>query len=329
MGKVAYPLLAAIVVLALLGACVPSAEEAESAAEPSGPPPPQEAPSVNVVHQLLTYVETESEDDTRRFDRGQTLPIGERVTRIGDPFTGVTPFGERELVRIRTSVGDEAFALGRYLVPNATLGVVVDDQAVIYSRPNLVSPTDDLLPRVSMVAIHDEENESEFLTITAYDHEAGTPYFDVYLKAEDVSPEAVDVQAGLLLFVARRTDAAVAKVELLENAEGLGESAFVDDVRRELAIARGEDPEDAMPADLVDLEIEEFSFAGVINENGTVVYRYPQQRPEYAETTLDEGAIVDVEERTVGAFTVDGGTSSWFRIANPPGWVFGAYIDPE
>ena len=67
----------------------------------------------------------------------------------------------------------------------------------------------------------------------------------------------------------------------------------------------------------------------MINENGTVVYRYPQQRPEYAETTLDEGAIVDVEERTVGAFTVDGETSSWFRIANPPGWVFGAYVDPE
>lgn len=329
MRDVVRVLLATVFAFAFLAGCVPSEEETDSTAEPAGPPAPAETPSVNVVHQLLTYIDGESDDETRRFDRGQTLPIGERVTRIGDPFTGVTPFGERELVRIRTSVGEEAFALDRYFVPDATLGVVVDDQAVIYSRPNLVSPTDDLLPRVSMVAIHDEENESEFLTVTAYDHEAGTPYFDVYLKAEDVSTEAVDVQAGLLLFVARRTDAPVAKVELLENAEGLGESAFVDDVRRELAIARGEDPEDAMPADLVDLEIEEFSFAGVINENGTVVYRYPEQRPEYGETTLDEGAIVDVEERTVGAFTVDGETSSWFRIANPPGWVFGAYIDPE
>jgi hypothetical protein len=319
-----------LVPLVLLG-CMPSdtAEGDAATDEPSGPPPEEEFDSVNIVYQLLTYAEVETDGDTREFERSFTLPIGEPVTRIGEAFPGVTPFGDRTLVKIRNSVGEEAYALDRYIVPGASLGVVVDDQAVLYTRPNLVSPTDDIIPRGEMVAIHDDSTEGDFVHITTYDHALGVPYFGLYVKREDISSDDVDVQAGLLLFVAQRTGAEVAKRELLENAESLGNSAFVDDVRRELAVLRGEDPEDAMPAELTNLAIEKFGFDGVINTDGTTVYRYPDKRSEFVETTLSEGALVRVEERTVEAFEVDGETSSWFRITSPAGWVFGAYIDPE
>lgn len=312
----------------LLAGCVPQ-ETGETAEEPVGPPPEEEIGSVNVVYQLLTYSETDTEGETRQFERSFTLPLGEEITRVGEPFPAVTPFGDRTLVKIRNSVGEESHTLEQYVVPGAELGVVVDPNTVLYTRPNLTSPTDDIIPRGSMVAIHPESPGAEFLYITTYDHEAVAGYFDLYVKSEDISTSETDVQAGLLLFVAQQTNAQVARQELLENAEGLGNSAFVDDVRRELAILRGEDPADALSADLADLALEPFDFNGVINANDTTVYRYPDARPEYATTTLDQGALVAVEERTVSAFTVGGKTSSWFRIANPSGWVFGAAIDPE
>ncbi|MFW5688216.1 MAG: hypothetical protein ACOC1U_01490 [Spirochaetota bacterium] len=332
-----------IALLMVLAGCVPSSDGASGAGTAVEPaePQPVEVPSVNVVHQLLTYQavggdetdeaggESDEGGSLPTFERGFTLTIGEDVTRIGEAFTGVTPFGERVLIRIRNSVGEEAYAFDRYLVPNATAAIVTDEQAVLYSRPNLASPTEVIVPRGSLAALHEPEPRSGFFNVTTYDHERETAYFDRWVKAEDLSTEDVDVQAGSLLFVARRAGSDVVREELLRNAEGLGESAFVDEVRRELALLRGEEPEDALPADLVGIEIEEFAFTGVINENGTTVYRYPQSRPEYAGTTLDEGAIVDVEERTVEAFTVDGETSSWFRVRNPAGWVFGAFIDPQ
>ena len=325
-----------IVLFVLLGAlllgCVP-ADDADAPDESETPvetiPAETEAGSVNIVYRLLTYSEVETTGETRQFESAFTLPLGEPITRIGDAFPGVTPFGDRTLVKIRNSVGDEAYALERYVVAGARLAIVVDDQAVLYTRPNLVSPTDDIIPRGSMIALHPDGAEGDFANVTTYDHATGTPYFDLYIKADDISEEEIDVQSGLLLFVAQETSAEVAKRELLENAESLGQSAFVDDVRRELAVLRGEDPSAALPQDLVDLAIEEFGFDGVINANATTVYRYPQKRPEYVETTLDAEALVTVTERTVEAFEVDGETSNWFRITQPAGWVFGAYIDPE
>lgn len=315
--------------LLALAACVPT----DASEEPVDATPPEpeisEVASVNVVSQLLTFREVESDDETREFTRNFTLTIGESVTRIGEPVTGETPFGERELIRIRNSVGDEAYAIERYFVPEATLGIVTDSNAVVYSRPDLVSPTPNVLPRGSAVAIFPDDPGNGFIEVTSWDHESGTPYVEVFLQEGDVSTDRNDVQAGLLLFVARQTAAEVAREELLVNAESLGNTAFVDDIRRELAIARGEDPEDAMPSELADIETEEFAFTGVINANATVVYRFPDAEPDYQVTTLDEGAIVDVEERTVDAFTVEGETSSWFRIANPAGWVFGSRIDPQ
>lgn len=320
------------VAVVLIVSCTPVEDEAQTngGADPVASDPAEvEVGSVNIVYRLLTYSETEANADPREFARAFTLPLGESVTRVGEPFPGVTPFGDRTLVKIRNSVGDEAFALDSYIVPGATLGVVIDEQAVLYTRPNLVSPTDDIIPRGSMVAIHPNSDGGDFINVTTYDHDAGAPYFDRYLKVEDVSTVDTDIQAGLLIFVAGQTEAEVSRRELLENAESLGQSVFADDARRELALLRGEEPEAALPQDLLDLAFEEFAFEGVINTDGTTVYRYPQRRSEYVAVTLDSGALVSVEERTVEAFEVDGETSNWFRISQPAGWVFGAYIDPE
>lgn len=329
MRIVVRSIVACAAVLLTFAACVPT-DESEPVVDAAPPEPePTEVPSFNVVSQLLTFREVETDDDTREFVRHFTLTIGEAVTLIGESFTAETDVGERELIMIRNSVGDEAYSLSRYFVPNATLGIVTDATAVIYNRPDLVSPTRNILPRGSAVAIFPDDPGNGFVEVTSWDHDSGTPYVEIFLQDGDVSTQRNDVQAGLLLFVAQRTEAQVAREELLVNAESLGTTAFVDDIRRELAVVRGEDPSDAMPSELADIELEAFEFTGVINADATVVYRFPDADPAYQVTTLDAGAIVDVRERTVEAFTVEGETSSWFRIANPEGWVFGDRIDPQ
>jgi hypothetical protein len=310
----------------------------------------QEVPSYNVVHRIRTYREIEpaqpegdaSEDGSeeaegeqapepveRQFERTDGIPVGEEVVLIGDPFAATVDGTDVMLIKMRDEEDREVFVNSMFFVPNAELGVVIDPEAVAYSRPDVVNPTDRVLARNSFVAIDPDESENEFYWIVSWDHPAGRSFIDLYLREDDVSTDPDDVQAGLALFLSQYRDSVVAKRAMLESAEELGETAFVEQIRAELAVLRGDEPEEAMPSDLADIEIEAFETAGVISADGTLVYQFPQASEEYVITSLDQGAQVDVIQRTVEPNEVDGETGYWLKIQSPEGWVFSSQVEAE
>jgi hypothetical protein len=161
----------------------------------------------------------------------------------------------------------------------------------------------------------------------SWDHPAGRSFVDVYLREQDVSTDPDDIQAGLALFLSQYRDSSVAREAMLESAEELGETAFVGEIRAELAVLRGDEPEQAMPSELADLETESFDASGVITTDGTVVYEFPQASDDYVLTSLDQGAQIDVTERTATLTEVDGESGYWLRIQAPSGWVFSANVE--
>lgn len=287
-----------------------------------------EVPSVNIVDRLLAYRPVDGPSPSAA-DQGDALPqfeqafviaVGERLVRIGEPFSGQTPFGERSLVAIRTSTGVEAVTLARYIVPNATLGVVTGEAALLFADDTLVAAGNTVLPRGLVVAIHSGRPRSDFVQLTAYDADSDLSYSAQYVRSQDVSQDQNDVRAALLLFLARNTDSPVARRELLQNASDLGVTAFFREVQRELAADR--DVERAA-------QIEPIELSRQVGPAATNVYRGPQRAFDRVVTILSPGTEVTIDARTVITDTVDGRTDLWYRIADPVGWVFGADLVGE
>lgn len=299
--------------------CTPQ-EQVEIAPESVAP---LEVPSVNIVDRLLAYrpvdesslSAADQDDALPQFERAFAITVGERLVRIGEPFSGQTPFGERSLVAIRTSTGVEAVTRARYIVPNATLGVVTGEAALLFADDTLVAAGNTVLPRGLVVAIHSTSAPSDFVQVTAYDAATDVSYSAQYLRAQDVSQDQDDVRAALLLFLARRADSAVARRELLRNASDLGVTAFFLEVQRELSADRDADRA---------AQIEPIELSRQVGSAGTNVYRGPQRAFDRVVTILSPGTEVAIDARTVATDTVDGRTDLWYRITEPAGWVFGA-----
>lgn len=285
--------------------------------------------SYNIVHNLMTYKLSGTEEKKPGFVDDIRLQIGESIIVFGNTVVGITPTGEIELVHIRNSDGYETWIPADRVIANAKLGVVIDDSAIVYDRRSLANPTNDVIPRRTLVAVAEEEEQTDFLEIVAYNEELDRLFSRKFLKNDVVSTENEDVQSAILLHIALGTTQEIAKKELLENAGMYTGSIFAVDVNRELAAILEKTQPGALPPNLADIEIANFTIDGVVNANDTAVYRYPQADSGNVLGTLSRGTNVSTMQKTAEAFEVNGETSSWYRISNPDGWVFGARIDPK
>lgn len=199
--------------------------------------------------------------------------------------------------------------------------VVVKPDAVLYSRPDLGSITtgrNKTIRQWSIAAVH-EESEG-FSRISAYYASAGQYYVfnNVWIKTENLSMDGADVRGISLYQLALDAEDLVVRRELLNNA---------------LSVSRRFE-------DLVGREFAEMEFAGQIEsikplvlkvtEDELVVFDRPDTGTGIAVGRILSGETVRAIAKTKELIKNAGTTRAyWYKIDNPRGWVFGAYLKGE
>lgn len=86
-----------------------------------------------------------------------SINIGEKLTALGT--TAVDSADKnREYVQVRLADGTEGWSIADFIIPNATVGVFLEDN-VIYKRPDLLTKTDDKFSQMDIVAIKSTDGD--------------------------------------------------------------------------------------------------------------------------------------------------------------------------
>jgi hypothetical protein len=86
-----------------------------------------------------------------------SLNVGEKVLWLGDTSVDSTD-EETEYLKVELSDGIVGWAKSYLLIPNATLGAILEE-APIYERPDVLSLSDKRFEMMNMVAITDTKND--------------------------------------------------------------------------------------------------------------------------------------------------------------------------
>ncbi|MDR2048271.1 MAG: hypothetical protein LBP69_02335 [Treponema sp.] len=199
-------------------------------------------------------------------------------------------------------------------------GVITGPETVLYSQPDLGSPLTsgtNTIHQYTIVAVHPEQ-QSGFLKVSAYYAYNGKYIWirERYVKAENVSTDINDVKGISLYQLAMATEDPVVKKELLNNALSLSDRYY----------------------DLIQRALIETEYAGRIEtiaplnftvvEDGLYVYDRPDEDSGGWVDSVGYGDTVTAIARTKEQVSLYGsGAYYWYKIAEPAGWVFGAYLE--
>ncbi|MDR2143029.1 MAG: SH3 domain-containing protein [Treponema sp.] len=202
----------------------------------------------------------------------------------------------------------------------ANPGIITGFETVLYSQPDLGSPLTsgtNTIHQYTIVAVHPEQ-QSGFLKISAYYANSGKYIWirERYVKAENVSTDVNDVKGISLYQLAMATEDSVVKKELLNNALSLSDR-YYDLIQRALIEAEYADGIETIAAtDFAVVEDELYVYDRPDEDNGEWV-----DSVGYGDTVT---AIARTKEQT--SF-YGSGAYYWYKIAEPEGWVFGAYLE--
>ena len=247
-----------------------------------------------------------------------SLTLGEKVSLTGQARKAGPAGSERDFVEVRRESGKAGWARADYVVASSMLGVVTADGAVIYSEPKNTGATAKIVPKLSILAIHAETAGQAFIRITTYDPAAKVLSHDVYMKNEGVSTRGEDVQSAILLLLAAASDKPTQKRAFLQSA--------AKDYPGSMFITQVEDSIAALNAPPPSRETEKFFASMASTADAVNVRDAPDETTGKVVATLANGQAVDVEEKTVESYTVLDKTAPWYRIKEPAGWVFGAWL---
>jgi hypothetical protein len=307
-------------VVCLIAACSKSAGSAESA--PASADAAEAVPGVSYPQAVILQTETAlwelGDDGTMNYTR-KLLNAGDTVGWKNEQKKALrnTDKAERDFFRVDVDGGDY-WVQNYFVAPEAAPGVIVNGETVLYSRADLAAPVTSgtvTIPQYTIVAVHPGMDSGNFTAISAYLEGANNPVVERrYVKKENITTGAGDVQAMKLYQMAMVTKNEVAKKELLKNAQEVG-SRFYELIQPALEAL---DPPGQIETAAVNAWYEVID--GDVNirdrpvQGGTVVGR------------LAYGDRVEALEKTVGEETLDGTAAPWYKTAE--GWVFGAFLSP-
>ena len=244
-----------------------------------------------------------------------TLPIGEKLALLG-PATKTFQAGkERDFVPVRRDSGSEGWVRADLVISRSILAVVTTDTAAVYEAPHNTAATTSTIPRLSIIAIASETGGMTFIRVTAFDPVAKILLRNVYLRNEGVSSNPDDVQAAILLQLAADSNSLVQQRALLASAiKDHPGSLFIPELNAALIALTA--PRATEPA------------AGtmVTRAEAVSVFDAADEKTGKLLATLPKGQNVDIIEKTTESFAIGGDSAPWFRIREPAGWVFGAFL---
>jgi hypothetical protein len=247
------------------------------------------------------------------------LQIGEKLSLTGSSQKASQSGKERDFLQVRRDSGKEGWARADYVIPRSMLAVITAEEAILYTQPKNTSPTGKSLPRMTILAIHRDSAAEAFLRISAVDAEQVLQK-ELFIRNEGLSTSAADVQSAVLFQLAAQAKNAKQKEALLRSAvtDHPG-SAFIAQVEEALAAL-------AAPSS----RATEGFFATLVASNDKVNVRsQPDETSGAVVGQLSAGQQVEVEEKTVESYPIGEQNAPWYRIREPAGWVYGAFLKAE
>jgi hypothetical protein len=166
---------------------------------------------------------------------------------------------------------------------------------------------------------------------------------DVYILSESISGKRDDVEAGILLYLARNAKAENQRTALLDSAlRGYPVSVFTGELRalKGLEEAPPQTPAQvpaAIPAEepiafTITPIADDTLYAIHSGDGGTVnAHNNPGLRGSAVLRQFEEGDLVLITAQTNETETIDGVSAVWYRVTlsgeEETSWVFGAYVE--
>jgi hypothetical protein len=250
------------------------------------------------------------------------LILGEKLGLTG-ATQKATPSGgqQRDYVEVKRDSGATGWARQDYVISSCTLSVVSAEDAIVYTEPKNTAATGTMIPRLTVVAAHAEGGADSFVKVTWFNPQTLVLSKGVFVRADALSQKPDDVQSIILLQLAQASTNGTQKQAFLESAK--------KDYPGSVFITLIEDALAGLTAPAVTVETEKF-FATLVSVDDKVNVRSaPDTATGSVVTELSKGQKVEVEEQTKASATIDGQTAPWYRIKEPAGWVFGAFLAPE
>lgn len=225
---------------------------------------------------------------------------------------------EREFAEIEID-GATLWIQTPFIASEALPGVIIGEETVLYKKADAASPTGKTIATNTLVGVHPDSKAGNFIAISAYlDGDKAPLVTRQFVKAENVITDANDVRALQLYTIAAAAKDPVIKKELLKSALE-GNSRFSDLIQAELDKLTA-------PADVAAPATTAFTGVFTVNDESVNVRDTPNAVSGAVIAQLAKGASVNVTEKTVESYTVDGQSAPWYKIAEPAGWVFGSFL---
>jgi hypothetical protein len=195
--------------------------------------------------------------------------------------------------------------------PNTVPGVVLGDNTMLYTRPDLAAPASTAplsLPQYTIVAVFPDMETDQFACVKTYLESINRTVDRLYVKRQNLTLEPDDVKSMQLYQLALATTIGPRRKELLANAQ-------------EISGSFGSLIEEAMG----DLEgYSEIRETFSVKEDNVNVRSRPDTEGEKI-GSFAKGAVVSVYGRTNVRWQAAGKTDFWYLTGD--GWVFGAFLE--
>lgn len=261
------------------------------------------------------------------------LEYGETVTMFEDEVEGSTGDLKMRFLKILDKNEDEMWVNQRYIIPGGQVGVIVQDDVLLYDEAKLTKYTSSMLPKGQLVGVYPEK-DGQFTKLSGW-NDSLYGFAQMFVKSDTVSTNEDDITAVILMDRAMNEKNDIVKEQVLNTALELNSPAFGNEIR--LLLREMEDASDGDAAssgktteevtERPERETEAFIMDGTIISDNVRVRDYPYENGTEVLTTLQTNQDIVIIEKTVSVYTIDGDTAPWFKINDPEGWVFGAFVE--
>jgi hypothetical protein len=279
------------------------------------------------VEGLSTYKPTD--ESMTEFSRGSKyLAFAEEVTLTGKIVSGKYETTDQTFEKIILKDGTAAWAPQRYLVPSGVAGVIMADETLVYSEPDIKKNTSKFLSIGQLVGVFPDKSGG-FTQVSGWsDKDKG--FARVYVKDAAVSVDEKDITSAELYAKALAEKNPKVRQEVLKSASEQGSTLFAEEIQAML----NESPEISAEENHVlsnarpERPTKRQEFESVITSGNVRVRDYPYEEGTEVLATLDTNTPITVVEKTVDDYEIDGKTAPWYKISAPyTGWVFGAFVE--
>lgn len=246
---------------------------------------------------------------------------------------------EREFYRIKYGERDDYWAQTGMLAVNATVGVVIADDTLIYNTPMITGMGSTVIPAGTIVAVlEDESLDKAFVKIDAN----LSDYIDVrskYIKADKIVTSADDVQVLQLINLAKKAKNDAVRNELLVNAKTLSPS---DAVKNMLEAYENELNAASAPKTFTKESVDGFYVRVSSNGDMMNIRKEPGTAGDVAFKVADQ-AVLSVDGKTAESDEIDGKSAVWYHVremkndgsdeepiwnlTDNEGWIFAGFVE--